>query len=109
MDVRVQQRGNVHALVRRRVCGRHLRGGQHRGRRLEIGLQGSGCAFDQVFDLSGNVAEWVDECETDMYNQLPFCRVRGASWDWWDRPCSDDLMPIMLTATMSRGFRCCGD
>jgi sulfatase modifying factor 1 len=56
-------------------------------------------------DLSGNVTEWVDECNGDE------CLVRGGGAN--DGPsalsCEGGVAVPRLTADSLRGFRCCGD
>ncbi|MCC6648800.1 MAG: SUMF1/EgtB/PvdO family nonheme iron enzyme [Polyangiaceae bacterium] len=63
-----------------------------------------------VADLSGNVAEWVDECETSAGLE-DLCRARGGSFKDSDGDAACDLSdaPKRGTRDASRGFRCCDD
>ncbi|MBL8610592.1 MAG: SUMF1/EgtB/PvdO family nonheme iron enzyme [Myxococcales bacterium] len=60
-----------------------------------------------VFDLAGNVSEWVNACNTDNTK----CRVAGESYSWADPDdpgrCTyaDDDPPLAVYTDL--GFRCC--
>ena len=69
----------------------------------------NGCVTSaEVYDLSGNVAEWVDYCNRDQ-NEADICNVRGGSY----LSTSDDLACRSLTRLRrdtqlsTLGFRCC--
>jgi formylglycine-generating enzyme required for sulfatase activity len=66
--------------------------------------------YDGLFDMSGNVVEWLDSCDGNT-NNLDHCRFRGGAWD-------DDNTSGLLKCTPvnddprdyaddTQGFRCC--
>jgi formylglycine-generating enzyme required for sulfatase activity len=64
-----------------------------------------------LFDMSGNVGEWTDECTT--YNSLPLaqnCTRRGGAY--WGTPtelmCDAKFVDFRGRLDPALGFRCCG-
>jgi len=69
------------------------------------GCQGG---FDDVFDMVGNTAEWVDECAADSGS----CTVLGGAWysNTQSTACATRESQSPTTKTTSSygvGFRCC--
>jgi formylglycine-generating enzyme required for sulfatase activity len=62
-------------------------------------------AFCGALDMSGNAAEWVDECN------LPNCYVRGGSVNGLASQvtCDSPDTAGVLETNQYRGFRCCAD
>ncbi len=71
---------------------------------------GTTSPFDQIFDMSGNLGEWTDACETQSVGTAGWCLAAGLtradppSWrcDAGDLMTRDDKNPQV-------GFRCCLD
>jgi formylglycine-generating enzyme required for sulfatase activity len=65
-----------------------------------------------VYDMSGNIGEWTDECDAENANPaLTVCERRGGDYD---NPAANStcmyLSPAARsTATETKGFRCCAD
>ena len=61
-----------------------------------------------VFDMSGNVAEWVNACNGDD-GVIDECRVRGGSYtsDEYDLLCDAEYERYRDDASADLGFRCC--
>ncbi len=79
------------------------------GRTAPVGSR-SACVTDaDVADLSGNVAEWTDECETTAEDAK--CQLRGGSFLSDANPlrCATGYAVERLTALRFSGFRCCDD
>lgn len=67
--------------------------------------------YAEVFDLSGNVAEWDGSCEGDSPDDG--CRIRGGSFEHQGRgtrcAMAKGLRWPRMRAAGSVGFRCCSD
>ena len=61
-----------------------------------------------VYDLSGNVWEWVDSCEASA-GMADTCHVRGGGWGSFDLHCSADFAVQRASGAHDLGFRCCSD
>ena len=63
--------------------------------------------YADVHDLSGNVAEWEDSCNSA--SQLAFCRLRGGSYynDAEGLSCGSDNYDDRNGVSANVGFRCC--
>jgi formylglycine-generating enzyme required for sulfatase activity len=67
--------------------------------------------FPGIFDMQGNVSEWIDACESDSPNAE--CKTRGGhtfgSAEQWT--CNNDVESNVRTDPNTRevGFRCCRD
>jgi formylglycine-generating enzyme len=75
----------------------------------------SGChapsaPWNQVYDLSGNAAEWEDSCNATT-GPNDFCRARGGSY--FSSPdqsrCGADFSAPRNTTSPTIGFRCCSN
>ena len=74
--------------------------------------RGTGAPFDELFDMSGNVREWVDSC-TGTFGATDSCARRGGGIDaesGFERSSCDEThsSPRNTTST-GIGFRCCAD
>jgi formylglycine-generating enzyme required for sulfatase activity len=65
--------------------------------------------YSGVFDLSGNVAEWEDSCETAGAETR--CRLRGGTFEAKQSGlrCDTDGSYAWSLANVRVGFRCCAD
>jgi formylglycine-generating enzyme len=67
--------------------------------------------FDGLFDLSGNVAEWVDDCDNQMNPQNHLCAFRGGSYlsdgDQLSCGAASRASDRRSSSAADRGFRCC--
>lgn len=73
------------------------------------GCRGTMAPFDQIFDLSGNVHEWSDECD-NTNGATDLCRYRdGAqSHPAWDCACAhDEAHERSQYHSFDNGIRCC--
>lgn len=72
--------------------------------------QSSVDGYGGIFDLSGNVAEWVAECERSQ-GAGDRCRIRGGSFDDKEEfaSCDDDSFIVRDSRLIQVGFRCCWD
>jgi formylglycine-generating enzyme len=68
------------------------------------GCQSSVAGFEGVFDLSGNVHEWEDSCET--YDFGLTCHLRGGAVVGASE-CADGGVQTAKTRRDDIGFRCC--
>jgi formylglycine-generating enzyme required for sulfatase activity len=69
----------------------------------------SGCqgGVPGIFDMSGNVYEWEDGCET-YSGASDHCRLRGGSWNDNNSQCSVATSGTARSdASSNYGFRCC--
>jgi sulfatase modifying factor 1 len=67
--------------------------------------QHSDPAYTGVYDMSGNVEEWVDACDSSPSNNQ--CNVRGGSYE---SPIHCEYTPphyYRMSVAPSTGFRCC--
>lgn len=75
------------------------------------GCHGTAAPFDAVFDLSGNIDEWVDAC--DDAATPPTCEVRGGAF--FDKPSAPKnylvcAEPFQHDDSLDEiGIRCCAD
>jgi hypothetical protein len=71
---------------------------------------GTSAPFSQVFDMSGNVAEWEDDCPIKgASSEADLCVARGGEYSssGTDATCSAD-QPTQRNSTLGTlGFRCC--
>jgi RNA polymerase sigma-70 factor, ECF subfamily len=76
------------------------------------GCQSSVPGFEGVFDLSGNVWEWVDNCSFNADGTVSGCRPRGGSTAGGDNgtsgaDCNANNPVTFVPPTWTNGFRCC--
>jgi formylglycine-generating enzyme required for sulfatase activity len=74
---------------------------------VEVGTL-TGChTANGVFDMSGNAAEWVDECDSNSASAM--CATRGGGYadDSSGVQCEQAGPLMRLTANKYTGFRCC--
>jgi formylglycine-generating enzyme len=63
-----------------------------------------------VFDLSGNVREWEDSCDSTTIGTTANCRTRGGSYRSYngtDLPCGKGYADGRNLTSYSAGLRCC--
>jgi formylglycine-generating enzyme required for sulfatase activity len=68
----------------------------------------SGCVggYPGIYDMSGNVAEWEDDCQgTSGGNDM--CATRGGSYSDNMLSCSGSVLKKRSSFSQSIGFRCC--
>jgi formylglycine-generating enzyme required for sulfatase activity len=84
--------------------------------------QSSVPGYEGVFDLTGNVREWIDAC-TSQSGQNDFCAAVGGSIQVDDSPAMCSNFPLNAThqrrdgieddvgrkLAQVNGFRCCSD
>jgi formylglycine-generating enzyme required for sulfatase activity len=66
--------------------------------------------FDNIYDMVGNVEEWVDFCRRDpMRGNMLVCGVMGGPYTSkaLDARCDEFYDDPMLDHWIARGFRCC--
>jgi formylglycine-generating enzyme required for sulfatase activity len=63
--------------------------------------------FPGLFNLAGNVTEWVDEC--DGTGETDYCAVLGGSWFDHEVSCSTRFAFARGVGGAFMGFRCCRD
>jgi formylglycine-generating enzyme len=75
-----------------------------------VDAQASCATEDGVLNLSGNAAEWVDECN-DAVGATDLCNVRGGSFldTGMDLNCESKTAPARSVSYRHIGFRCCTD
>ena len=86
-------------------------GGQGQPEAVETYLE---CAsteadYEGVYDLSGNVSEWEDSCDSDK-GMGANCLARGGSFDDKDKEdvsCTAGQMALRQSTINTIGFRCC--
>jgi Sulfatase-modifying factor enzyme 1 len=64
--------------------------------------------FPNLYDMSGNAAEWEDSCDAQT-GASDNCRIRGGSYgsDTTDLACAADAAMARSTTSDKIGFRCC--
>jgi formylglycine-generating enzyme required for sulfatase activity len=62
----------------------------------------SAVGYSGVYDLSGNVFEWVDRC-----NSIGTCAYYGGSFTDMITSCGDTLLNTRNFVSGDIGFRCC--
>jgi formylglycine-generating enzyme len=72
------------------------------------GCESSVTGYTGVYDLSGNLWEWEDSCDTNTGNS-DICRIRGGSFDLNgdELRCDHGNDSYGYTAVSDLGFRCC--
>lgn len=65
--------------------------------------------YPNLFDMSGNVREWEDDCDTSDQ-----CAQRGGGYLDWDKSspsakCTSAELAPRMNKSNERGFRCCWD
>lgn len=77
----------------------------------KTGCQASVPGYAGVFDLSGNVAEWEDSCDSPPTGMNDQCRVRGGSFNDVESKmaCATDRQMPRNTRSGEIGFRCCAE
>ena len=73
--------------------------------------RGTSDGYDEVYDMSGNVAEWENACSAD-FGPDDTCRARGG--DFWTgiattMRCRDAIGRARDFSGVNIGFRCCAD
>ncbi len=70
-----------------------------------------GCegGFEDLWDMSGNVAEWEDSCKSE--DEIASCRLRGGSADSPGEAarCQSEGSSLRSYSSDRVGFRCCAD
>ncbi len=62
--------------------------------------------FDRLFDMSGNVSEWIDACDDGA--GVPYCWETGGGSDSRSlSDCRTDVYGAWNSTWWSKGFRCC--
>ena len=70
--------------------------------------QSSVAEYAGVYDLNGNVREWLDQCDPSLSANT--CYARGGGFDDGSVGCESRSMgPYRLTVAPNTGFRCCDD
>ena len=70
---------------------------------------GTAPPFDRLFDMSGNVGEWIDACD-DGGGVAPYCwQASGGSNSRSLSSCDASLYTAWNDVWWSTGFRCCWD
>ena len=66
--------------------------------------------FDGVFDLSGNVHEWTNDCDGTS-GSADTCLIRGgaAGHPVSSSTCADPYIVTRIEFFSDTGFRCCAD
>lgn len=77
---------------------------------LPVGESGCKGGFEDLFDMSGNVAEWEDACDSEEGQDDP-CRVRAGSYMHGisELACSSSMVLSRKTVYIDFGFRCCAE
>ncbi len=68
--------------------------------------------FDQLFDMSGNIAEWTNACEVAEGSKYEYCQYRGKFYlppEPAGYSCDATETGSRLTKYPGLGFRCCLD
>lgn len=82
---------------------------------LDVGFK-AGCAspispYAEIHDLSGNVREWTNECETNTQGKFDKCMTRGGSFmlgfDASMTRCDTLQTSERISVAYDVGFRCC--
>jgi sulfatase modifying factor 1 len=71
---------------------------------------GAFAPFDQIYDMSGNVAEWTDSC--GIVSGETYCRLRGGNYTntaIYDTACDADFGFPFTAEAGTVGIRCCAD
>lgn len=84
------------------VCNREV-GAELEPVRSFAGCRGLG-VYENVYDLGGNVAEWVNICTDSDY-----CRINGGYFGFGAGECSTGTIQQKFDVGDTWGFRCCAD
>ena len=72
-----------------------------------------GCegAYPGLFDMCGNVWEWLDDCSPGLSEPDAPCDTFGASFEWSYRNtgCAEGRPTLRNDTSEELGFRCCAD
>jgi hypothetical protein len=108
--------GNTYDATR--CVGEHAPGGGLSGKPSPVGsFPGCEGGYPGLFDMSGNIVEWEDECVA-YTGRTDLCRERGNSYQGDDglpgnpgayAGCDENNSNTRDSAGATRGFRCCVD
>ncbi len=62
--------------------------------------------YPGLFDMMGNVVEWVDSCDSQG-GATDSCYIRSSAFDDNNSTCSDKATQNRDSADNTKGFRCC--
>jgi formylglycine-generating enzyme required for sulfatase activity len=67
--------------------------------------------FAGIYEMSGNVWEWIDSCGTNSNPTQAFCRTYGGAFDstQTELTCASERNWVITSGAANIGFRCCAD